>query len=561
MYGSDFLFGGDGGTSDGDDDGITSFEFSCGNTVLRYHLAFTAPGHGDSLWNASRCIAEKLLMDEVPEISSSTTLSALEFGAGGGLPSLALIAQNKVPFVVVTDRQARHNDDNLCALKRSVEANLPEDSSSYKPLVEAHSWGEDIIGLQQKVGRSHFDLLIACDCIYNPQYHGALLDSASSLLEPEAGVWIVGYSFHGNVFDHEVLHFFAEAQKRGFCILREFSQSYEGQEGIGGTDPRRGAVHVKILTLRDPNICRKVRRTCREWVEGEGLSYVRVNVNEDAPLVSQIQKVAWDDDEWHYSSPKHWPENIRRERLALYILCIDAINFCFWPLPGYEYDRLAVTLTAMAEADHALQEQDLSQVASDFVMSPSNLAQLEEKTLAHLFQKHASDSEVRLSTPPNLESRCNLLVQVGKVLLKDFCGSAWNMIEAADGSAVRLVQIIFDHLEGFRDLSDNQDVFFLKRAQICVGDWNAALELNLEDIDELTTFADYRVPQILRHHGWLTYSPALSESIDQEHEIERNSNEELSIRAATVVAVEELTRILNQRGGQWNDVRVDWYLW
>ena len=114
---------------------------------------------------------------------------------------------------------------------------------------------------------------------------------------------------------------------------------------------------------------------------------------------------------------------------------------------------------------------------------------------------------------------------------------------------------------------DAERVVFLKRAQIFVGDINAALNLNLGGLEELTTFADYRVPQILRHFQILEYSPTLSNVVDSGEEIGMGSPDEVSIRAGTVVGVEELVKELNADenassfGTPFNDVNVDWYLW
>jgi hypothetical protein len=85
----------------------------------------------------------------------------------------------------------------------------------------------------------------------------------------------------------------------------------------------------------------------------------------------------------------------------------------------------------------------------------------------------------------------------------------------------------------------------------------------------LTTFADYRVPQILRHFDILEYSPALAEIVDSQKELAMGSSDEISIRAATVTAVEDLVTFLNEgssgnptnNGERFTAVTVDWYLW
>jgi hypothetical protein len=56
-------------------------------------------------------------------------------------------------------------------------------------------------------------------------------------------------------------------------------------------------------------------------------------------------------------------------------------------------------------------------------------------------------------------------------------------------------------------------------------------------------FADYRVPQILRHLGIFEYSQQLSEAIDAEKVMDYSSQIEVELRAATVVAVD---RIMNE---------------
>ena len=59
-------------------------------------------------------------------------------------------------------------------------------------------------------------------------------------------------------------------------------------------------------------------------------------------------------------------------------------------------------------------------------------------------------------------------------------------------------------------------------------------------MDQLTTFADYRVPQLLRHVGVLVYNDKLSHLVDGGVEIFSNTLHELYIRSSTVVSVDHL---------------------
>lgn len=158
------------------------------------------------------------------------------------------------------------------------------------------------------------------------------------------------------------------------------------------------------------------------------------------------------------------------------------------------------------------------------------------------------------------------------MIIVEYGGKVSNMVRAANHSAVRLVDLVTRSFPGFRDTSIYRGrlVHFYKRAQIFVADlWGAfgrPTDSNhtfyFHDIDQITMFADYRVPQILRHIGVLTYSPELSQSIDSRVEIPVGSEEEIEIRAATIVAVERMRKTVNQsRNLQLTSIEVDWILW
>lgn len=57
--------------------------------------------------------------------------------------------------------------------------------------------------------------------------------------------------------------------------------------------------------------------------------------------------VEWDAQGWHYCAdvPSRGPQTVQ------YIFVMDALNFCFWPSPGFEYDTLAISLKEVYERD------------------------------------------------------------------------------------------------------------------------------------------------------------------------------------------------------------------
>jgi hypothetical protein len=340
------------------------------------------------------------------------------------------------------------------------------------------------------------------------------------------------------------------------------------------------------------NPCELVRSTCRQWLNSIQCC-VTLHRDKVPTLAKEIQQhatgITWDGDDWHYSAQDFTgSQQEKRERIALYILALDAINFCFWPLTDdgttststtttatednlLEYEQLAKALKSIAGADHNKNNSE-----STYALSPENLSIMTPIKMRELFAQHL---DLSIYPIPNMSKRAMLWKELGDGLIRDYQGSALQFIEAAKGDASQMVKLIVTSFPGFRDeayLYDRRMVF-LKRAQILVGDINAALQLSLHGIDRLTTFADYRVPQLLRHAQVLEYSSSLATNVDHKVELTSGSVEEISIRAATVVAVEELVHYLNQhcpieqsvneknvpvkQQQRYTDVQVDWYLW
>ena len=131
-------------------------------------------------------------------------------------------------------------------------------------------------------------------------------------------------------------------------------------------------------------------------------------------------------------------------------------------------------------------------------------------------------------------------------------GSVEDLISAGQSSAARLVNVLardFPCLrDEFRYEGRKRPVRFLKRAQIFVADVWACFDGesygHFPDIDKITMFADYRVPQILNSMGCLYYSPKLVSSITRHQLIESGSPLEIQLRGEFV----PLTRVGNEVG-------------
>lgn len=115
-------------------------------------------------------------------------------------------------------------------------------------------------------------------------------------------------------------------------------------------------------------------------------------------------------------------------------------------------------------------------------------------------------------------------------------------------------------------------VTFLKRAQILVADlWGCFEGQNqgrFDDIDQLSMFADYRIPQVLHYFDVLQYSDELRAQLRSTCLLENGQVEEMEIRGASIHAVEliraQMVKLASASGitlPMPNCIQIDFYLW
>ncbi|MGH2560166.1 MAG: queuosine 5'-phosphate N-glycosylase/hydrolase [Thermomicrobiales bacterium] len=253
-------------------------------------------------------------------------------------------------------------------------------------------------------------------------------------------------------------------------------------------------------------------------------------------------------------------------RTAGWVFVLDALNFCFWstdPDPemrwrvayhGKVYDgywALAAALARAVEEGRPLWE-------------PAYLATITAVDVAHILRPATPDTP----SIPLFDERIANLRELGRGLRRVEGGEdAAALVRLADGSAVRLVQEIVVRFPSFDDIATYRGyaVRFYKRAQILVADLVAAFLGEglgtFHDLDQLTAFADYKVPQVLRGLGVIAYADDLAAKVDNRTLLPPGSEEEVEIRAATIWACEHIRRALAARGRPLRAFEVDWTLW
>lgn len=251
----------------------------------------------------------------------------------------------------------------------------------------------------------------------------------------------------------------------------------------------------------------------------------------------------------------HWWED--SDRAADYVLVLDALNFCFWGEPRWrvEYEgRVLDGYWALAAClRHAL-EADVP------LLDPEYLASFDEFAAAELFE---GEAEI-----PLLAERIANLREVGRGLL-DAGGSFAEIVHQANGSGEALVAKVVRRFPSFDDVAtyNGAEVRIYKRAQILVSDLHGIYGGQslgaFSDLDRLTAFADYKIPQVLREAGILVYTPALADTVDRQQLIPPGDPREVEIRASTVWGCELLRQALERHrpGPPLRAFEVDWLLW
>jgi hypothetical protein len=299
-------------------------------------------------------------------------------------------------------------------------------------------------------------------------------------------------------------------------------------------------------------------------------SSLHVRIDDDAVmrLAHDLQGTAttpeWDAD-LHYRATGDNAD----ERTAMWVLVLDTLNFCFWSddperrwrvnwrgelVDGYV--ALVAALAAAVEAGYPIHDARW-------------LANVSEQDAATILQPAEGHTNI-----PLFHERVANLHELGTALLPYGSNPASAFISAAGGNAIALVHSIVAKLPSFNDVTTWQytetglpgnEVRFYKRAQILVGDLGGGLAgshlADFTDLDQLTAFADYKVPQILRWLGVLVYDDALATVVDTRTRIPAGSRMETEIRAATVVACDRIVAVMADIGRSITAAELDWLLW
>ncbi|EEA28781.1 hypothetical protein TMatcc_002868 [Talaromyces marneffei ATCC 18224] len=263
----------------------------------------------------------------------------------------------------------------------------------------------------------------------------------------------------------------------------------------------------------------------------------------------QIQQKQYSTSTWseHELHPK-----AKDESTVDFIFTMDLLNFSFWSEEKEESKRFGIDYhgrkwtgywSLVAALQRAL-DDGIPITSPDFWL---NEEEFTEDLLRHVFRS-TSDEEI-----PLIKERFHCMREAGQILDEKFDGSFINCIYDANKSAAALVNLLADEFPCFRDEGnfDGRTVRFYKRAQILVADLWACFDGEsygeFNDIEKITMFADYRIPQMLYHFGCLLYSPPLESHIRSRKPIKSGSKWEMELRGTSIWCVELIRQEIERK--------------
>ncbi|XP_011703539.1 PREDICTED: UPF0553 protein C9orf64 homolog [Wasmannia auropunctata] len=271
--------------------------------------------------------------------------------------------------------------------------------------------------------------------------------------------------------------------------------------------------------------------------------------------------------EGNFSQIKYHPKP-DDPRAADWIFVLDTLNFSFWTETGAKKWRVNGETGYFAFCAAVSRAIDQGKPMWD----PKYYSRITQQDAEVIFR--GDDDEVGI---PLIHNRVKGLREAGKVLLDKYKGTFAECVKSCEGSAKKLLQLIVNEFESYRDEADYEGhrISIYKRAQILVGDIWACYEGRglgeFRDIDSIAMFADYRIPQVLVHYGAMRYSNSLMSKLRSDEPLKQGSKEEVEIRACSIEVVErvcdEVRRLiaadskLDLNPTDVNAIVIDHYLW
>jgi hypothetical protein len=292
-----------------------------------------------------------------------------------------------------------------------------------------------------------------------------------------------------------------------------------------------------------------IRRSCRKVADRATrvrIDYNRIPAYAALLPVDEVAKPQLDPN-CHYLG--------RKEDTVNFLLTLDTINFGSGYFPHLRKRPGMSGYFTMASSLH-------DAYAKGGPLSAQQLAEITVEKCTRMFDQDP-DNIIARELMQHFSAALN---DLGRLVLERFNARFTDLVDAAESSAGRLVQLL-KNMPYFNDVAayDGCEVLFYKRAQIIAADLSLAFQGrgwgHFEDLDQMTIFADNLVPHVLRIDGIVIYENSLIDRINNGDLIPAGSPEEVEIRACAVHAVELIKKQIAESGKMITSPELDNFLW
>ena len=255
---------------------------------------------------------------------------------------------------------------------------------------------------------------------------------------------------------------------------------------------------------------------------------------------------------------KHWYSSFdlklgEKEKILL-VFIIESLNFCFWQKPKYKVIYHNEEVKGSEEL--FLRLLDISEKNFQF-LDINYLHEISYDEFKNIFLSDIGELSL-------IETRYKLFLDTINVIYKKKEEFYTELFEIK--SDYELLEYIINNFKFFNDCSEYKGkvIRFNKRAILLVNDlfyMSKTINKNIGNVNNMLGCADYGIPRTLRTYGVLEYNYELAEKVDNEIEIEANSEMEVEIRANMLYALELMKKKLKEMGKEINSVELDNLIW
>ena len=262
---------------------------------------------------------------------------------------------------------------------------------------------------------------------------------------------------------------------------------------------------------------------------------------------------------WLSTSPYDFSKLESDDEKLNFLLVYSAMGFCYWGDPawsiqynGQSHQGSYGMIAAIGRAHDAGMS----------ILDPMYRACMTKNDLKDMLKSDGGEI-------PLFEERLKFVRETGTFLANNYDRSVSELICSTNQDVQELLGILVKNFSAFQDsyVYNRKEVEFNKKAQLFISDVHQLYGGQglgyFSNINELTALADYRIPQVLRNFGILSYSKELADKIDQKIQLLKGGKEEIEIRANMVWAVKLMYDELNNKVGspQISAISINDHLW